>query len=121
MRQTVARALRESCNIPFESFFLATHLGNGKFAYFSGPRPISEDDIRAIFKRDKFLQFQNRPSSSKFEALVRVHVDGLVLTSSKAGALHRHTRMMTMPMEVTLTTPLLSPTVSGGSLEAENG
>ncbi len=120
MRQTVARALRESCNIPFESFFLATHLGNGKFAYFSGPRPISEDNIRIIFRRDKFLQIQNRPSSSKFEALVRVHVDGLVLTSSKAGALHRHTRM-TMPMEVTLTTPLLSPTVSGESLEAENG
>jgi hypothetical protein len=62
--QTVAKALREHCNIPFESFFLATHLGNGKFAYFSGPRPVSEDDVRTIFKREKFLQFQNRPSSS---------------------------------------------------------
>lgn len=65
MTQTVARALREHCNIPFESFFLATHLGGGKFAYFSGPNPIAEEDIRTMFRREKFLQFQNRTPSSK--------------------------------------------------------
>ncbi|KAL2127013.1 hypothetical protein VTI74DRAFT_11475 [Chaetomium olivicolor] len=59
---TVARALKEQCHIPFESFFLVTHMGNGNFAYFSGPRTISEEEIRLMFRREKFLQFQNRAS-----------------------------------------------------------
>lgn len=65
--QTVARALREHCNIPFESFFLATHLGHGNFAYFSGPSPIAEENIRKMFMRDKYLKFQERASLSKFK------------------------------------------------------
>jgi hypothetical protein len=67
-QQTVARALREHCNIPFESFFLATHLGGGKFAYFTGPRPMAEEEIRKMFRREKFLQFQNRTQSSMCRA-----------------------------------------------------
>lgn len=65
MKQTVARALREQCNIDFESFLLVAYLGNGKFAYFSGPQALSEEEIRKIFRRDKFLQAQNKTSSSK--------------------------------------------------------
>ncbi|KAK3902533.1 hypothetical protein C8A05DRAFT_33763 [Staphylotrichum tortipilum] len=57
---TVAKALQDHCNIPFQSFFLATHLGDGKFAYFSGPRVDSEADIHAMFRRDKFLQIMSR-------------------------------------------------------------
>lgn len=64
MVQTVARALREHCHIPFESFFLATHLGGGKFAYFQGPRPLSEEEIRIVFRRERFLNFQNSTRSS---------------------------------------------------------
>ncbi|KAL2164205.1 hypothetical protein VTH06DRAFT_3421 [Thermothelomyces fergusii] len=59
---TVARALREYCNIPFESFFLAAGLGDGRFAYFSGPNPIPEEDILKVFRRDKFMQFQKGAS-----------------------------------------------------------
>ncbi|KAH6850001.1 hypothetical protein B0I37DRAFT_102204 [Chaetomium sp. MPI-CAGE-AT-0009] len=59
---TVARALREHCHIPFESFFLATHLGNGHFAYFSGPSPIAEGNIPKMFQRDGFLKFQEQAS-----------------------------------------------------------
>ncbi|KAL2261993.1 hypothetical protein VTK26DRAFT_2797 [Humicola hyalothermophila] len=56
----------EQCNIPFKSFFLATHLGNGNFAYFTGPNPIGENDIRQMFRREKFLKFQRRtPTSTK--------------------------------------------------------
>ncbi|KAK3903206.1 hypothetical protein C8A05DRAFT_14822, partial [Staphylotrichum tortipilum] len=62
---TVAEALRDHCNIPFKSFFLATHLGDGKFAYFSGPRVDSEADIHAMFRRNKFLQIMSRAASSE--------------------------------------------------------
>ncbi|KAK3903330.1 hypothetical protein C8A05DRAFT_14709, partial [Staphylotrichum tortipilum] len=61
----VAKALQDHCNIPFQSFFLATHLGDGKFAYFSGPRVDSEADIHAMFRRDKFLQIMSRAASSE--------------------------------------------------------
>ncbi|KAL2017205.1 hypothetical protein VTK56DRAFT_2412 [Thermocarpiscus australiensis] len=61
---TVARALREHCYIDYESFFLAVHLGNGQFAYFSGPNPMLEEQIRRTFRRERFLQTQNRLSSS---------------------------------------------------------
>jgi hypothetical protein len=63
--QTVARALREHCNIPFETFFLAAHLGGGKFAYFQGPRPLSEEEIRAVFKRERFLTYSNPARESR--------------------------------------------------------
>ncbi|KAL2188425.1 hypothetical protein L209DRAFT_217342 [Thermothelomyces heterothallicus CBS 203.75] len=59
---TVARALREHCSIPFESFFLAAGLGDGRFAYFSGPNPLPEEDILKVFRRDKFMQFQKGAS-----------------------------------------------------------
>ncbi|AEO68857.1 uncharacterized protein THITE_130193 [Thermothielavioides terrestris NRRL 8126] len=71
--QTVARALREQCNIHFESFFLAIHQGKGNFLCFSGPHTISEEDIRQIFRREKFLQFQNLASPR--ERLSRTHED----------------------------------------------
>jgi hypothetical protein len=61
--QTVAKALRQHCNIPYESFLLAVHLGRGGFVYFSGPNSIPEEDIRKIFNREKFLKYQNSPSS----------------------------------------------------------
>ncbi|KAK3302394.1 uncharacterized protein B0T15DRAFT_303917 [Chaetomium strumarium] len=60
---TVARALRQHCNIPYESFLLAVHLGKGGFVYFSGPNSIPEEDIRKIFNREKFLKYQNSTSS----------------------------------------------------------
>jgi hypothetical protein len=63
MIQTVARALREHCNIAFESFFLATHLGGGKFAYFTGPHPMSEEDVRKMFRKEAFRQFQHQTPS----------------------------------------------------------
>ena len=65
--QTVARALREQCNIPFESFFLVAHLGKGHFAYFSGPNSIPENDLNKVFRREKFLQIQKSPSSGKHQ------------------------------------------------------
>ncbi|KAJ4286029.1 hypothetical protein N0V88_008144 [Collariella sp. IMI 366227] len=70
---TVARALTEQCHIPFKSFFLVTHLGNGKFAYFASPRAVSQEEIRLMFKREKFLQFQNR--ASPVESQSRAHED----------------------------------------------
>ncbi|KAK4123395.1 hypothetical protein N657DRAFT_656640 [Parathielavia appendiculata] len=80
---TVARALREHCNIPFESFFLATHLGGGKFAYFTGPQPILEEDIRKIFRREKFLQFQSRTLSR--ESLSQTYEDDYGLDGGHPG------------------------------------
>ncbi len=69
MMQTVARALREQCNIPFESFFLVAHLGKGHFAYFSGPNSIPENDLNKVFRREKFLQIQKSTSSGKARGL----------------------------------------------------
>lgn len=63
--QTVGQALREQCHIEHESFFLAVSLGNGNFAYFSGPNPVTEEQVRKMFRRDKFLQSQNGMSPSK--------------------------------------------------------
>ncbi|KAK4236406.1 hypothetical protein C8A03DRAFT_35713 [Achaetomium macrosporum] len=68
---TVARALRQHCNIPYESFLLAVHLGREGFVYFSGPNSIPEEDIRKIFHREKFLKYQNLTSSR--ENLSRTH------------------------------------------------
>ncbi|KAJ4288325.1 hypothetical protein N0V88_007363 [Collariella sp. IMI 366227] len=60
------------CHIPFKSFFLVTHQGNGKFTYFAGPHAFSEKEIRLMFKREKFLQFQNRASP---KSRLRAHED----------------------------------------------
>ncbi|GAB1320249.1 hypothetical protein MFIFM68171_10459 [Madurella fahalii] len=60
---TVARALREQCHIDYENFFLAVSLKNGQVVYFSGPQPLAEDEIRSMFRRDKFLQYQPTDSN----------------------------------------------------------
>ncbi|KAJ4304166.1 hypothetical protein N0V88_001776 [Collariella sp. IMI 366227] len=46
--------------IPLKSYFLATYLGKGNFAYFTSPRKVDDEDVRLMFKREKFLQFMNR-------------------------------------------------------------
>ncbi len=56
--QTVATLLQNHCSIPSESYFLAAHMGKGKFAFFAGPHRIPEEDLGKVFRREKFLQLQ---------------------------------------------------------------
>jgi hypothetical protein len=67
--------LRDHCHIPFESFFLAAHQGGGKFVYYAS-NSMSEEDIRKVFRRDKFLQFQHQGTTGKsarsFTSLLQV-------------------------------------------------
>lgn len=40
-------------------------LKNGQVVYFSGPQSLAEDEIRSMFRRDKFLQYQRGTVLSK--------------------------------------------------------
>ncbi|KAL2262848.1 hypothetical protein VTK26DRAFT_9296 [Humicola hyalothermophila] len=57
---TVGRALREHCGLEFSGFLLALNKGNGEFSFICGPDPISEEDLRRIFNRSKYLQTMDR-------------------------------------------------------------
>lgn len=64
--QTVSRALKEHCNIPFDAFFLATYTKDGTLTYFSGPSRMPEEQINQVFTRAKFLRFIRQASRSEF-------------------------------------------------------
>ncbi len=90
----MARALRELCNIPYKSFFLAAHMGEGDFAYFTGPHIDSDAEIHTVFRRDRYLQMMNRAASSEPATTLLVH--RLPLTRTKESPLRAPlTRIMT--------------------------
>ncbi|KAK4192085.1 hypothetical protein QBC35DRAFT_485593 [Podospora australis] len=62
MSQTVSRALVENCAINHTNFFLAVTLRNGQHAYFSGPRTLSDLEVRDMFNMRAFQEYQGLPA-----------------------------------------------------------
>ncbi|KAK3357107.1 hypothetical protein B0T25DRAFT_147256 [Lasiosphaeria hispida] len=60
---TIGRALREQCNINYQSYFLAVLTEEGEVAYFSGPENLPNEEIPRIFQMQKFLHWQKRATS----------------------------------------------------------
>ncbi|KAK3940372.1 hypothetical protein QBC46DRAFT_126982 [Diplogelasinospora grovesii] len=60
---TIDTALREQCNINYQTYFLAAFLDDGTWAFFSGPNRIPDSAIPKIFQKNQFLQLQKRSAS----------------------------------------------------------
>jgi hypothetical protein len=59
-QQSIDKALREQCNIPAKSYFVAVVLEDDSTAYFAGPSSIPEQDLPNFFSMPGYLRYVKR-------------------------------------------------------------